>query len=170
MSLSKVFVKWKQFYLLMFNLYFYRVNSLLFGTTFFRREILSLNWNLNSGLRNFWKYVNPFLTFRSTKIFNHGWVLFSTLKLRGYTTAFIFDALYHNKTLYYLRTNNYYTIGLVPTNLSCSSLDFALPSSSDNIFTQLFFIRFILKVRKTVEFTRLADSSSSWSCFLKKIV
>ena len=53
MSLPKLFNRWKSAYYLIYNLYYYRIDLLTFSPSFFRNEILSLNWQ---GLYKF-KYV-----------------------------------------------------------------------------------------------------------------
>ena len=116
-----------------------------------------------------WRYTNPFLVFRPTKIFNYGWIIFYRLKLAGFSTAFILDALYHTKTLYYLNYNSYYTIGLIPMNLPANTLDLAIPSAVDSIFSQLFFLRFILSVKQATVKTQRDDFKNIWLSFFAKI-
>jgi len=137
-SLNALFRVWKRFYLIIFNVLFFNLEYIIFSTIFFKNEVLGLNWRLNPGIRGLWRYIQPFLTLRSTKIFNHGWLVFHLIKLKGYNIAFITDVLYHKKTLYYLNLHNFYQIGIVPTNLNSNLVDIALPTSSDNVFTQLF--------------------------------
>lgn len=59
------------------------------------------------------------------------------------------DVPYHLKTIYYLHRSGFYTIAPVPINYDIALVDFAIPSSVNSIFGQLFFIRFLLQTRRT---------------------
>jgi len=120
-----------------------------------------MNWEFNKSLKYLWKYAAPFMVLRSTKIFDHGWSVFNMLRLKGYTVAFIFDTSYHSKTLYYLHSHNYYTIGLVPVGLNYNTVDFALPASSDSVFTQLFFVRFLLRINAVAHQTKSVNARNT---------
>jgi len=95
-----------------------------------------------------WRYTLPFLFLRSNKITNYGYFVFNRLRMLGMRTAFVVDVLYHNKTLYYLHRSNFYTLGVVPTNYSPFLVNFAIPTAVDSVFTQLFFVRFVIRVRQ----------------------
>ena len=43
-NVHKLFQKWKSTYHLLLNLFFYKIQILTFGTTFFKTEVESLNW------------------------------------------------------------------------------------------------------------------------------
>jgi len=164
-SLNAFFRVWKGFYLILFNLLYFKLSHLTFGTIFFKNEVESLNWNSNASLKGLYRYVKPFLTLRSTKIFNQGWVIFYMIKLRGCNTALIIDTLYHKKTLYYLNIHKFYQIGIVPTNLNANSVDVALPTSSDSTFTQLFFIRFFLQIKQSSAQLSFENRQFMWKNF-----
>ena len=73
--------------------------------------------------------------------------MFSQLHLTGLRIALIFDVPYHEKTLYYLHRSGFYTIGPVPINYDKNLVDFPVPAGVDSVFTQMFFIRFILQMK-----------------------
>ena len=161
-SVSKLFIRWKQFYYLMYNIFFYKLKLLFFSNSFFRAEVDSLNWLNSPAIHSIWRHVSPFLTYKSTKIFNYGWLIFYRLKLLGYNTSLVMDTLYHIKTLYYLNKFNYFTLGLVPVNYASTSLNVALPSSSDNFLTQLYFLQFLTKLKKNNEKLLFQRYSKLW--------
>ena len=147
-NIHKIFQKWKNIYYLLFNLHFYKVHILTFGTTFFKNEVQSLNWLTSSKIKFIWRYAHVFIFFSPNKLTNIGNLVFNHLKLAGYNSAVILDATYHKYTLNYLTKLHYYTIGLIPSTTNYKLVDFAIPIASDSIFAQLFFIRLKLNIKR----------------------
>ena len=147
-NIHKIFQKWKNIYYLLFNLHFYKVQLLTFGTTFFKNEVQSLNWLTSSKIKFIWRYAHVFIFFTPNKLTNVGNLVFTHLKLSGYNSAVILDATYHKYTLNYLTKLHYYTIGLIPSTTNYKLVDFAIPIAADSIFAQLFFIRLNLNIKR----------------------
>ena len=164
-SIRKFFIRWKKTYYLIFNLFYYRINLLVFGTSFFKKELLALNWSLNTKLLNIWRYASPFFYFKPSRIFDDANYIFHKLRLLGLNIALIIDVSYHHKTLYYLNTVAFYTIGVVPLNLNMYSVNFAVPTSSESLFTQLFFIRFFFSIKKKTKHHRYLELKKTWLNF-----
>jgi hypothetical protein len=91
------------------------------------------------------------------------------LKLRNFNIALVVDVLYHNKTVYYLHRNSFYTIGLVPVNYSSHLVNFAVPTSTENLQTQLFFIRFFIQIKKISRIYKYNQVLSYWLGLYKYI-
>lgn len=168
-NLNKMFSKWKNFYYLFFNLFYYSINMVVFGTSFFKKELVSLNWSLFSNIKHLWRYAKPFLFLKSNKIFTLGEYIFSRLKLQGVNLALIVDVLYHNKTIHYLHRSSFFTFGLVPLTYNLHTVNFALPTSTENLFTQLFFIRFFLKIKESTKLSQYKKFKSTWSNFYQNL-
>lgn len=168
-SINKVFTKWKEFYYLMLNLFYFNIQILFFGTSFFKKELLAFNWKVSTQINYLWRYIQPLLYFKSNKIINYGDFLFRKLKLSNFNIALILDTTYHNKTIYYLHKVPFYTIGLVPINCSYYTVNFAIPTSSDNLFTQLFFIKFLVKTKKITKNIEYSNLKNLWLDFYKFI-
>ena len=162
LNISKFFTRWKDVYYLLYNLFFYKIELLTFGTSFFKREILALNWQASRNFKFMWRYTRPFLTLRSNKITTYGDFVFYRLSLLGMKLGFIIDVLYHNKTIYYLHRAGFYTIGLVPVNYNINTLNFAIPSSSDSLVTQIFFIRFMSLIKQNTHQIQYNYMKSLW--------
>lgn len=161
-SLPRFYSSWTDAYNLMFNIIFYRIDILTFGSSFFKNEILALNWN-NKGLINtFWRYIKPFLVYQSVKIHDYGNYVFRSLNRMGYYVSLILDITYHKKTIYYLRRSKFYVIGIVPANYDIKSVDFALPIVNDSMTNQLFFIRLILLIKKNVKIYHFKELRLHW--------
>jgi hypothetical protein len=152
-------------YYFLFNLFYFDTELMVFGTSFFKKELLSFNWKVTNSLKFIWRYTLPFLYLRSNKITDYGYYVFNKLRLSGLRTAFVVDVMYHSKTLYYLHRSHFYTLGVVPTNVSAFSVNFAVPTAVDSVFSQLFFIRFVIKVRRAVNIRRYNSLRSDWLGF-----
>ena len=161
-SLPKFYSSWMNTYTLLFNLIFYKIEILTFGNSFFKNEILALNWNSSTLLNNFWRYAKPFLIYQSVKINDYGNYIFRTLNNYGYSLGLVLDIIYHKKTIYYLRKNKFYVIGIVPCNYNIKSVDFALPIVNDTITNQLFFIRLIILIKKNVNQYKFNQLKNIW--------
>lgn len=163
LNIPKLFAKWKNAYYLLFNLSYYQLESLLFGTSFFKTELLALNWNAFNSLKFLWRYSRPFLFYKPSKITDYGDLIYYRLNLLGLRTAVIVDILYHHKTIYYLHRSRIYSIGLVPTNHHIKSVNFAIPTGHDSILTQLFFIRFLLSIRNSASELQYTQATRLWT-------
>jgi hypothetical protein len=166
-SIRKLFIRWKDAYLLLFNLFYYKIDLLVFGTSVFKDELLGLNWDVFSRLKISWRYTRPFLFHRPNKIDRLGDWLFTRIRLFGINSAFILDVSYHKKTIHYLHRTGFYTIGAVPTTLHIKSVNFALPTSLDSGLTQSFFLRFTLVIKKQASGFFFTTVYTSWLNFLK---
>lgn len=162
LNIRKFFTRWKDTYYLMFNLFFYQIDTLTFGTSFFKSEILSLNWQSMNKFKFMWRYTRPFLALRPNKITTYGDFVFYRLSLLGMRIGVVVDILYHSKTIYYLHRSNFYTIGLVPINHNITSLSFAIPSASDSVLSQVFFIRFTSLIQQSTSTLRYQQVKALW--------
>lgn len=161
-NVSKLFNKWKLSYYLFFNLFHYKIKFLTFTPSFFKKEVLSLTWKDIKQISFLWRYIKPFLVYKQNKINDDGEFIFRKIKFLGFNIACISDISYHNKTIYYLRRLNFYTIGLVPTIYHKNTLDFAIPTSNSDIIAQLFFIRTLLVVKQTTLSQQFHRLKSYW--------
>ena len=163
-SVAKLFSKWKLVYHLCFNIYFYKINMLIFSPSFFKNESLSLNWNVLGKFPSTWRYIKPFLVYKLNRITDSGEFIFRKLKFIGFNIGCVTDVLYHSKTVYYLKRLNFYTFGLVPTLYNSKTLDFAVPTTNDNLLTQLFFIRFLIIVKQKSLTYKSDQLQTCWVC------
>jgi hypothetical protein len=150
-------------------LYYYDIKFLTFSSSFFTKEVLSLNWLSfsNESLRSIWRFIQPFLLFKLGQIVNYGGFLFRKLRLSGLNVALVIDLLYHNKTLYYLNLNHFFVISLISSSSRFKNIDLVLPVNTNSIFSQLFFIRFLLLVRKDSQNTKYSFFKNNWTHLLK---
>lgn len=169
LSLNKMFIKWKTFYLLLFNVFYYEISFLVFSNSFFQREILALNWTQfdNPIMCSMFRYIKPFLTLKLGQIVNYGSYLFRILRLNNVSISLVTDLLYHNKTLYYLKLNRFFIIGLTNSSSLYKDVDVVLPINSNSIFTQLFFIRFLVLIKKDSKDAHFKYFRQNWFDLIK---
>jgi hypothetical protein len=163
LNVGKFFQKWKLAYFLLFNLFYYKIKLLVFAQSFFKVEALAINWSEGSQLSFMWRYIQPFLTYRATKIHHSCDFLFRKLKYLGLSTCIVVNPLYHRNTLYYLRRLNFYSIGLLPSNYASNSLDFCIAITNQSILGELWFVRFALNTKKIAMQQRLNLLRGAWS-------
>lgn len=161
-SIPRLYASWTNAYNLMFNVFFYKIEVLTFGNSFFKNEILALNWDCKELLGTFWRFIKPFLIYQSVKINDYGDFTFRNLNNMGYYISLILDITYHKKTIYYLRKSKFYTIGIVPSNCDIKSVDAALPVVDDTIQSQLFFIRLTIIIKKNVKTYHFKELRNVW--------
>jgi ribosomal protein S2 len=80
----------------------------------------------------------------------------------GLNNSIILDINYHKSTLMYLDKLSVFTLGVVPTSYDIKSVDLAIPVNIDNLFTQLFIVRLLVKFIKISENTKYTDYSNLW--------
>lgn len=161
-SLKKLFNRWQDFYHLVFNIFFYKISIITFGTSFFKNELLTLNWFINEKIKKHWRYVRPYIFSKENKINDNNNNIFSLLSLRNINLSFVIDVNYHRRTIYYLKRFNFFTIGVVPISSDMFTVDFAMPSSSESATSQLFFIRLVLHIRRNVYKTQYTQYKKYW--------
>ena len=164
-SISKFFTKWKLLYHFLFNIFYFNINILFFGNTFFKEEINAFNWILLGRRPGQFRYVLNFLMLKPSRIFNQGWVIFSYLRSLHFNMACVIDIMYHKKTVYYLRRTGFFTVGAVPVNYNQMLVDLALPTSSDSYSTQFFMLTFIRNLKKTSETVKYKLMRQLWKGF-----
>ena len=163
LNVNKLFNRWKDAYYLTFNLFYYEIELLTFSTSFFRSEILALNWQVMTKFKFMWRYTKPFLTSKPNKITTYGDFIFYRLSLLGLRVSLIVDVLYHSKTIYYLHRAGFYSVGLVPVNYNINTVNFAIPTASDSLFTQIFFVRFLAVTQQNSKTLKYKDRKNTWS-------
>ena len=161
-TLPKLFQRWKSCYFLLHNLYYHNVKVLTFSPSFFKKEVLALNWTFHKQFQFMWRYTRPFLVHKPNKITNHGDFVFRSLRALGLSVGIVTDVLYHTKTIYYLKRTTFYSIGLVPTIYNAYTVDFALPTAYESMFTQIFFVRFLVRTKQDASAMEFNNLRSMW--------
>lgn len=161
-SVSRLYSRWQDFYHLLFNIFFYKLPLITFGTRLFQNELLALNFNLKKKLSTHWMLIKPYLFTKGNQINNYNSNIFSLLKLKGLNLALVIDTNYHQNTIFYLKRYTFFTIGVVPVTSNLYKVDYALPSNAESTYSHLFFIRLILAIRKNVSYQQFTLQRKFW--------
>jgi hypothetical protein len=73
---------------------------------------------------------------------------FKRFLLKGFRSAFVIDLYYHKNTLHFLNKFKFVTIGPVPLFSNLYTFYISLPVVSNSVFSNLFFLRLVLKLKK----------------------
>jgi hypothetical protein len=144
------FSLYKNFFNLLYSLTYFNVSKLIFSSNVFREEACALNWEHLSEQLFIWRYNYHSLFYKPSKLDDKLPTTFLLFKQAGINSGIVIDSLYHAKTIYYLHRAEFYSLGLVEGNKSKYVLNASLPALSENILSQLFFIRTLLLINKLV--------------------
>lgn len=160
---SKFLLRWKELYDLIFNIFFYKFNPLVFSSIFFKNETLALNWNYNFFEINLWKYYFPFFIFKLNNYNRKASFFFEKIKNNNISFFFVTDCSYHYKNLYYLKKNNCYTVGLINVFLNPWLVSFPIITLFENFLVQLFFLKLIIFIQKNCLFLQYVFFKQKWT-------
>jgi hypothetical protein len=147
---------------LLFNFFYYNRMPLIFGSAFFKQEILAINWQYTKLDLVTWKKTFPFFIFKTTVFSKSVDAFYSGLKKIGFRLFLIADCEQHRKLLYYLNKSKAFSIGLVTGNLDPWLVSFALPILSTNLLVQGFFLRFIVLTQKQAAHKHFEIKKTTW--------
>jgi len=167
-NLMKFSKYWLNLYNLLYQIFFYKISFLTFNSPFFKRENLSFNWKFLKVFKNYWKFSE--LTVFFSKHTNLQGLVFTIFFLMKYKINIIIllNALLRKNILKFFHKYKFYSIGVVPINTSLYSVNFAIPIGNDNIFMELFLIRFILQIHKYVNWTHIQFFKKIWTNYSYK--
>ena len=160
---TRLFRRWQDFYLLLFNLFFYKINMLYFGNRVFKRQVLALNWLALNKFTYIWSFAQPYLYHRINALDAAATHTFQYLLARNFHTAFVFDSTFHHKTLHYLHKWGFYTIGSVSITHDMNTINFALPVAADSLTMHLFCLRLVSHIKRFSEGYHFQDYQNYWA-------
>lgn len=159
---AKFLARWKTSYDLLFNIFYYNLNPLLFSSPSFKKQTLALNWNYNNWSVDLWKYYAPFFVFQPNRYDKKINFFFSKLKTLNANFFIVTDCFYHYKNLFYFKKNDYYTVGLINVNNNPWLVSYPIISFFDNFLIQLFFFKLIIYIQKQVFFVKYIYLKRVW--------
>ena len=151
-NLKRLFTVWNNILFFMQSIVSFNLKYTFFSSSYFRYENLSLNWYKNKHLKSLWKFTDPFIFFLNNKTTLSNDIYFKFLKRKLSNLSFVVDIYYHKRTLHYLKKYKYITIGPVPISSNLYSLTISFPTSSNSVFSNLFFIRFLFRLKKLTSY------------------
>lgn len=164
-NLKRCYMRWSGSYVLLYNLFYYNHNILIFGHKIFRVDILALNTLTCPPSKFFFKHATPFYNFKDSIYGSTMDNLIKVLKAFKLQTAFISDLTNHEKTAVSLKKADVYTVGIVPFSTNPWVVSYPIPVHSSGMFTQYYFIRYIYHVQQQASFSRFDQLKNLWSRF-----
>jgi hypothetical protein len=155
-DLGKAYSRWSTTQTLLINLFYFNIKVISFGNKLLINEILSLNWKLTSSELFSHSHFRKSLFFTSAKtgpLYARNFYSWSKLKIEN---AFVFDLNFHQRTIFFLRRYNFFTMGIVAAAQNPWLLDHPIPVFSSTILTQYYFLKlftYTFSVAKNLYFT-----------------
>lgn len=166
-SFDFYFKRWKQTYLLLFNL-FYAHNALpTFGSRVFKTEILALNWSFNLFTYRLFKYSAPFYIFEDESYGFSPLLVLKRWRRQTINYLFLLELKIFKKFQHFFKTLSFIIIGLVPMNLNPWLVSYPIPAFSDSRFIQYYFIKLISFIRQNASTLRFRQRHHLWLKTLK---
>ena len=162
LNIAKMTTRWTHLSTLLINLFFVNTTISLFTTRTLKNEALSFNWSSNVFNYTLFRYSSPIFFLKDTTFGIHSTLIFKKFQQRGLNTVFLTDLKYHEKNLYYFKRFNMTTIGLVPYNLNPWLVTYAIPTSSNSLFIQYFFIKLLLYFKQYTLQIQFANYKQLW--------
>nr|QPL15885.1 ribosomal protein S2 [Strombidium sp.] len=154
---------WKKMYYLIYNLFYFNINMLLFGSTAYKKEVFSFNFNLNKYFLKYLRYFNLYFTVEKFQINTVYKYVFYKLNLEGIKAAFILDTYHHKNSLYYLQKYYYFTIGITPLTQDITLTNFSIPIFLNTLMNQFFFYRLLLIIKKNAIKNQYLQKKKYWN-------
>jgi len=161
-NLNKFILRWKNAYDLLLNVFYYNFKYLILSTPLFKKQTLSLNWNYSTWTVDLWKFYSPFFIFQPTRYSKKIDFFFKKLKAINIKFFITTDSVYHYKNLFYLKSNDCYTIGLINLNDNPWLVSYPIISFYDSYLIQLFFFKLITYIRRQSLFLKYIYYRKIW--------
>jgi hypothetical protein len=158
----KLYTRWQHTYSFLINVFYSQVTLLMFAHKIFTEETLSFNWSNKSLPYTLFKSAAPFFTAQNADYGDKTNMTYQALASEGFGVAFVADVQYHKASLFWLRRSSFYTVGLVPFTMSPWLVDYCLPAAAGTLFTQYFFIKFVIYLRQRAEAYHFRQLYSVW--------
>jgi len=163
---NKFLNRWKDAYDLLYNVFYYDFNPIIFGSNLFKNEILSLNWNYGIFDINLWKFYFPFFVFKLNKFNKKTDFFFEKLSSLGVNFYLITDCEYHFKNIHYIKKKYFYSIGLVNINMDPWSVTYPIISFFESFLTQLFFFKLLIFIERKANYFKYCNFKIYWFKFM----
>lgn len=161
-NISNIHKKWVHFYNFLINLFFAKTEVFMYSSKLLKNETLSFNWSYDLFTYSHFKKVSPYFFLKNAQYGHTSSIVYTNLIKSKIEVAFISDIKYHDKSMFQLRTNNIYLLGLVPYSANPWLLHYSMPTASNTLFTQYFFIKFLMHIRQQAEYRKFSNLKHLW--------
>ena len=158
----KLIQRWTHTYHLLYNLFYNQSQMLVFSNKTLRTESSAFNWTQPVIHSSLFRYSTPFFWLKNNSYGNDILVMYNKLSDRGLEASFVTDTRYHQQTVFFLRKCGIYTIGLVAYTANPWLLHYPLPVASSTLFTQYFFLKYVIYMKRSALFHCFRQLQQSW--------
>lgn len=148
LNINRAYTKWIHTYNFLLNIFYARINVLLFTNRSLRVEALSFNWSYDVMPYSLFKRASPFFFLRDQEYGAEQMELYFKRMHHGYSLAFVADIQYQKRAAFFLKSQGVYTISIVPYTFSPWSVHYSIPVASSTLFTQYFFVKLVAYFRQ----------------------
>lgn len=129
----------------------------------FREEISTINWCLNKLSYKFYKYAAPHFYLKDTEYGSpEASVFFHKLRNLGLNMLFITDLHALEKTVHFLRAENFYMIAQVPLSINPWTVSYPIPIFVNNFFAQWFFLKYLTLAQQHAYAIKFTTHRNLW--------
>ncbi len=165
LNLKRCYMRWQGTYSLLYNLFYYSHDVVIFGHKIFRVDILAINSVSCRKLNTSFKYSVMFNQFRESLYGSNIVDVMGAVRTFDIETAFISDMTSLEKLATNLQVCDVYTIGLVSFADNPWSVSYPVPAHSNGLFTQYYFLRQLYHIQQNASYTRFLQLSKLWTQF-----
>lgn len=161
----RYFLRWVDSYNFLFNLFYVESESQLLSNKAFIEESLTFNWYLSYKNFKLFRLTQPFFVFKDAQ---HGEKIHNavlTILSQKLDFTILVDIKNHEKLLQYLKRYNMYIISLVPINYSPWKVSYPIPTFSDSVISQYYFIRWLFYIKSSSDALRFSTTIKRWKMF-----
>ena len=165
LNLKRCYMRWCGTYSLLYNLFYYNHDVIIFGHKVFRVDILAINAVSCKKLNTSFKYATMFSQFRDSIYGSNIVELVGAVDTFDIETAFISDTTTLEKLATNLQVCDVYTIGLVSFADNPWIVSYPVPCHSNSLFTQYYFLRQLYHIQQNSAYTRFLHLAKVWAQF-----
>lgn len=165
LNLKRCYMRWQGTYALLYNLFYYNHDVVVFGHKIFRIDILAINTVTSPSLKHLFKHITPFYNLRDSLFGSNIDHLITAVKVFKVQTAFVSDSTNHEKMSINLKKCDVYTLGIIPFASNPWVLSYPIPVHASGLFTQYYFIRYIYHIQQQASFAGFNQLYSIWTRF-----
>jgi len=165
LNLKRCYMRWLGTYSLLYNLFYYNHDVIIFGHKVFRVDVLAINTVTCKKLNTMSKYSTVFNQFRESLYGANIADIMYDVETFDIETAFITDMTALEKLANNLQVCDVYTIGIVSFADNPWAVSYPVPVHSNGLFTQYYFIRQLYHIQQSSAYTRFTYLTNLWTKF-----
>ena len=161
-GISKFYSRWKLAHNLILNLAFFNAKLHSFTNKVLIEESMIFNWRHSLLNYKLFKYTQSLMYLKDNPYGNDSRRLFIYWKKDLFDAVIVSDLKSHEKNVFFMRSNNVFTVGLVPANYRPWQVSFPIPLLADSILGQYHFLKSVLRAAGLAQHTRFLNYQTAW--------